>query len=92
MYFSSITIHHVTVSSLKAQILPWGIPRGGGGEMGSCLLVSQHLVTKYSIGLHIPLWTAYIVDGNVSTTSVVFQISCTLFSIQLLVSSVKQSR
>ena len=41
-----------------------GVPRGGGGS-GSCVLTDQQKINKYSTTLHIPLWVAYRLDGNV---------------------------
>ena len=77
MYGCSTSTVFCAVSTLEKQILPWGTPSGGGGEMGSCLLVNQYFVTKYSLGLHIPLWSAYVIDGNVRMCNFILHIVLT---------------
>ena len=43
---------------------PWGFPKGGAGD-GGCLLTQRHYITGYSTYLHIPLWVAYRLTGEV---------------------------
>ena len=56
-----------TVQMFQHYHLPWGVPAGGGGSGrdGACLLTGRYFVVKYNAELHIPIWAAYRLEGQV---------------------------
>ncbi|KAI6652792.1 hypothetical protein LOD99_4178 [Oopsacas minuta] len=66
-YILSLDLSQTEINSNKYNLIPGGLPLGGGGSK-YCYLVNGDSIIKYSLNLKVPVWTAYMVD-NSDTTS-----------------------
>ena len=67
-YLLDLNLTETEIDSIKAKLIPGGLPVGGGGSE-YCYLANGDSLIKYSLKLRVPVWTAFMVDISNYTPS-----------------------
>ena len=67
-YLLDLNLTEKEINSIKSNLIPGGLPIGGGGSE-YCYLANGDSLIKYSLKLRVPVWTAFMVDISNYTPS-----------------------
>ena len=67
-YVLDLNLTETEINSIKSNLIPGGLPVGGGGSE-YCYLANGDSLIKYSLKLRVPVWTAFMVDISNYTPS-----------------------
>ena len=61
-YLLKLNLTGEEIGRVKGELIPGGLPKGGGGS-GYCYLANEDSLVKYSSKLRAPVWTGFMISG-----------------------------